>query len=57
MTADSKNTHDAFYISLKGVAESEYANTNAQNRYVVALKSDVLFKSGNGTSKNPYQIR
>lgn len=57
MTADMKDTYSVFYVSYRGVLESYYANSTAINRYVIALNQDVLFKSGDGTNENPYEIR
>lgn len=57
MTADMKTTFDVFYVNAKGQVVSDYASANSQNRFVVALNSDVLFASGDGTQGNPYTIR
>lgn len=57
MTADMKSTYEVFYVNTTGQVLSEDANVNAQNRFVVALKSDVLFAKGDGTYENPYTIR
>lgn len=57
MTADTKSTYDVFYVNGRGQIISDYANTTAQNRFVVALNNDVLFASGEGTKDNPYIIR
>lgn len=57
MTADMKSTYEVFYVNTNGQVYSEDANMNAQNRFVVALSRDVLFKSGDGTKNNPYVIR
>ncbi len=57
MTGDVATTYNAFYVSRKGVLESSYTNITAQNRFVVSLRSDVLFASGDGSYNNPYTIR
>lgn len=57
MTADMATTYDAFYVSTRGQIESDYASNNAEARYVVALSSDVLYKSGTGTNSDPYIVR
>lgn len=57
MTSDMKSTYDVFYVSAKGQVESDYANVTAENRYVIALNSDVLYASGDGTINNPYKVR
>ena len=57
MTGNMKTTFDVFYISGRGPVQSTYASMNAQNRFVVALNRDILFKSGDGTKSNPYTIR
>lgn len=57
MTADMKSTYEAFYVDTNGQVLYADTNVTAQNRFVVALKSDVLFANGNGTQENPYTIR
>lgn len=57
MTADMNTTFDVFYVNSRGQVVSDYASSNGQNRFVVALSRDVLFKSGDGTENNPYTIR
>lgn len=57
MTADMADTFDVFYVSYRGSVESDYANSSAVYRYVIALNPDVLYASGNGTYENPYTIR
>lgn len=57
MTADMSSTFDVFYVNTHGQAVSDYASAKAQNRFVVAISSDVLYKSGDGTKENPYVIR
>lgn len=57
MTADMADTFDAFYVSYRGSIESDYVSSSATNRFVIALNSDVLFASGDGTYNNPYTIR
>lgn len=57
MTADMATTYDVFYIPVSGQVVSIGANTRAEARYVVALSSDVLYKSGSGTQTDPFVIR
>ena len=57
MTADMATTYEAFYVTYRGQVESDYTNISAENRYVVALSSDVLYKSGSGTKDDPYVVR
>lgn len=57
MTANMKNTASVFYVTGKGVIESDYASSSNDRRYVVALSSDVLYKSGSGTKTDPYVVR
>ena len=57
MTADMETTFDAYHINYRGQVESDYTNSSAENRYVVALSSDVLYKSGTGAKEDPYIVR
>lgn len=57
MTADMATTYDAFYVTANGKVESTYANGKQENRYVVAISSNALYKNGKGTLEEPYMIR
>ncbi len=57
MTANMETTYDVFSVTAQGRVESLYANVTAQDRFVLSLKNDVLYKSGDGSKENPYEIR
>ena len=57
MTGDMESTYDAYSISTKGQIVSERTNNSAEIRYVLAVSSDALYKSGTGTYADPYEIR
>lgn len=57
MTANMKNTHSAFSISIYGEIDSDNTSYSTNLRYVIALNPSVLYKSGEGTKENPYIIR
>lgn len=57
MTANGKSTFRAYEIGANGEIEISYTSYSSILRYVLALKSDILFKNGDGTRANPYQIR
>lgn len=57
MTADMETTYDTFYVNGRGQVESNYASNTGENRFVVALSSDALYKSGTGTMDDPYIVR
>ncbi len=57
MTADMKDTYSAYSVSYSGEVYSEYTSGNSILRYVIALSSDVLYKSGVGTKEDPYIVR
>ncbi len=57
MTGDMETTYDAYHVSYRGQVESDYTSSSAENRYVVALSSDALYKSGTGTKEDPYIVR
>lgn len=57
ITSDMSNTYRVYYISGSGIIDDDRANSKKNARYVVALKSNVVFKGGNGTRENPYEIR
>lgn len=57
MTADMATTYDVFFINDRGNIDSDYADNSGDYRYVIALNSDVLYASGDGTMENPYKIR
>ena len=57
MTADMETTYDAFYVSYRGQVDSDYTDSSGENRYVIAINSDALYKSGTGTYEYPYEIR
>ncbi len=56
-TGDTKNTFDVYYVNYNGYIESDEAAMGANYRYVLALNKNILFKSGEGTLEEPYEIR
>lgn len=57
LTADSTNSYNIYYVSGSGEMDTEKGNDKKMARYVVALKSNIVLKDGNGTEENPYTIR
>ena len=57
ITADSSNSYYIYYVNTTGEIEKERGNNGKLARYVVALKPNTLFKTGNGTKEKPYEIR
>ncbi len=57
MTANMDNTYEVFNISGMGEINPYTASYSGLIRYVIALSSDVLYASGDGTHDNPYTIR
>lgn len=57
MTGNLKSTYHVYSISYRGEVESDYASDRNMIRYVIALNSDVLYASGDGTYENPYIVR
>lgn len=57
LTADSTNTYNIYYVTSSGEIDIDKGDYKKLARYVVALKPNTLFKNGNGTENNPYEIR
>lgn len=57
VTGNTKNTYSVYRINYSGEIESVEAADNASYRYIIALNSDILYKSGAGTENDPYIIR
>lgn len=57
VTGNSDNTYEVFYINYSGKILYEEAIMSANYRYTIALKDNVLYKSGAGTLEDPYEIR
>lgn len=57
VTGNSDNTYEVYYINYSGRIVNEDATTNANYRYTIALKDNILYKSGTGTLEDPYEIR
>ena len=45
-----------YYVNQTGDLRLDYASTRKNIRYVITLPNEVLYKSGNGTEKDPYTI-
>ena len=57
VTASKSDSSSVFLVSRGGTIKEETANNYAVVRPVVYLNSNVLYKKGKGTLKNPYTIR
>lgn len=57
LTADSNSSSYIYYVNSTGEIDKDKGNNGKVARYVLTLKSNVLFKSGNGTEESPYEIR
>ena len=57
MTANKSNTSEAYYIESKGRVITESSNYYAGLRPVIYLKSNVFYKSGNGSKSKPYKVK
>ncbi len=56
-TGDTKNSYDVYSVNYGGYLESDEAAFSAYYRYTLALNKNILYKSGSGTLKEPYEIR
>lgn len=56
LTANSETTNEAYLVSRK-YASSNLCNYKANIRPVVKLGARTVFKDGDGTKENPYQIK
>ncbi len=56
-TGNTKNTFNVYYINYYGQITTDEAAASANYRYVLALNKNVLYKSGSGTSADPYEVR
>lgn len=56
-TGDTKDTSSVYYVSSVGEIDSDKADARKAARYVLLLKANAIYSEGNGTKKNPYQIR
>ncbi len=56
-TADKSNSYDVYYYNPDYGIQIKHASNQAYLRPVVYLKSNVFYKSGNGTEKTPYKIK
>lgn len=57
LTADAATTSEIYYITYRGEIEKDKGYNKKVARYVIALNSNVVLNSGNGSENNPYQIR
>ena len=57
LTADSSSTSHIYFINSSGEIDREKGNNKKLGRYVLALKPNTLFKTGEGTLEKPYEIR
>lgn len=56
-TGDATNTDKIYGIKSNGEIEKNKGYTRMLARYVIALKPNTLFKTGEGTLEKPYEIR
>lgn len=56
-TGNAGDTTSIYYITSSGEIDKDRGNNKKVARYIVALKPNTLYLEGDGTSKNPYQIR
>lgn len=56
-TAVQENTKEVYGVSSSGVIDAMSASSYMYPRVVIMLDSNVLFQSGKGTLKKPYQIK
>ena len=56
-TADKGNTYDAYYFEPTYGVQVKHASSSGYLRPVVYLKSNVFYKSGNGSKEKPYKIK
>jgi len=56
-TASKDKASQVFMINRSGIVKEENASNYAAVRPVIYLDSNVMYKSGKGTYKNPYKIR
>lgn len=54
MNGTNENTYEVYASNQNGILNLESANVKKALRMVLALPSDLVYKSGNGTSSNPY---
>lgn len=57
MTANKSNTSEAYYVEVRGEIAKENASYYAKIRPVIYLKSNVFYKSGNGSINKPYKVK
>ncbi len=56
LNGTNENSSKVYYVNQNGYLNLDYANSKKYIRYVITLPSEVLYKSGDGTSNNPYTI-
>lgn len=54
MNGTNENTYEVYASNQSGILNLESANAKKALRMVLAIPSDLIYKSGDGTSSNPY---
>ncbi len=56
LNGTNENTYDVYRVNTRGSIALERASVKNHLRVVIAIPSNILYKSGDGTQSNPYQI-
>lgn len=56
LNGSNESSSKVYFVNQSGDLNLDYASSKKNLRYVITLPDDVLYKSGNGTSDNPYTI-
>ena len=57
LNGTNENTYDVYRVNNRGSIALERASVKNYLRVVIAIPSNVLYSSGDGTKDNPYQIK
>ena len=52
----NENTYDVYRVNTRGTLALERASVKNQLRVVIAIPSNILYKSGDGTQSNPSEL-
>lgn len=56
LNGTNENTYDVYRVNTRGTIALERASVKNHLRVVIAIPSNILYKSGDGTQSNPYEI-
>lgn len=56
-TADKSNSYDVYYYDQNYGIQVKHASSSGYLRPVIYLKSNVFYRTGNGSEKKPYEIK